>query len=124
MNFSSAVRREMKRYGYPYGDKAIYKQIGAEMRRRSALVRKAKARSNKEYDFTKMQGKKNPHAKQLKIQRAEHGDLEQAIKYANRAFQQALISSPDLDSVDKSDYISDAAARFDVRYQDVAAGMR
>ena len=70
MNFSSAVRREMKRYGYPYGDKAIYKQIGAEMRRRSALVRKAKARSNKEYDFTKMQGKKNPHAKQLKIQRA------------------------------------------------------
>jgi len=105
-NFSPAVRKEMQRHGYGYNNDIIFKQIGGEMRRRSALVRGRKSK-----------------AKNLPA-RPEYGDLGGAIEYANREFQRALIGSPDIDSINKSDYAEDAAARFNVPYQDVIRGMK
>jgi len=105
--FGIAVSDEMRRHGYG-NDKSIFKQIGDGMRRRSANKRRAIGK----------------RSERLSRSPSEYrSDVKRAAAKARRDFEQALIRSPNIDDIDKSDYISAAASDFNVGYEDVAAAV-
>ena len=105
--FSKAVYHEMIRYGLGENPD-IFNEITAEMRRRSAIVRKNGGRGR--HDYT---APGTPYYKYM---------VQRAIKYAKDRHQQALIASPDLD-VDIGQAAGEAADKFGVSPQEVLNGL-
>jgi len=98
--FGPAIWRQMRRHGYGR-DGRIFKQIGAEMRRRSAVKRTVNRPQNRE---------------------SHKQRVEQAVALAKKLHYDALTMSSDLD-IDISGAILSAAEKFGLTYNDVSSAM-
>lgn len=102
--FIKAIYHQMNRYGYGQNHN-IFKQIGDEMRRRSAV----KPRHGGIPSYT-LSG--------------SNWAVELAARDASRKYEDALASTPNVDDVDEFDFVSNAAVKYGVSVNDVLKATR